>query len=199
MSIIFANNGTIVNGTAFFVQDTKPTTRTGGSALVVGDRWYKSDDGTEWFWNGTYWLSGTEYILCTSFANNLSVTTNLGLILNPSPVITSSSNTANQLNAFVTRCLFHSRDMATNDASNYWTCVLAAQNGFGTGVNISPTINTVDTISATSHGNNGRRKETSLNQLLTAIPYNVTSTITKVGSPSNLTGHFIYLYRTVYI
>ena len=36
---------------------TKPLTRVGGSALVVGDKWYNPSTGAEAFWNGTYWLS----------------------------------------------------------------------------------------------------------------------------------------------
>ncbi|MFZ9740227.1 MAG: hypothetical protein ACO3EZ_19820, partial [Prochlorotrichaceae cyanobacterium] len=43
-----------------FVQTTKPTERSAGVALVAGDRWYKTDDQTEWSWNGTYWL-GEQY------------------------------------------------------------------------------------------------------------------------------------------
>ena len=42
---------------AYFNRPTKPTERSAGVPLVIGDRWYKNDDGTEWFWNGTYWLS----------------------------------------------------------------------------------------------------------------------------------------------
>ena len=48
-------NPTIQNGFYQFVQNTKPTQRAAGVPLVAGDRWYKTDDGTEWFWNGTYW------------------------------------------------------------------------------------------------------------------------------------------------
>ena len=40
-----------------FVQTTAPTQRSSGVPLVSGDRWSKVTDGTEWFWNGTYWLS----------------------------------------------------------------------------------------------------------------------------------------------
>lgn len=68
-------NGTIVNGIANFTQSTKPTTRADGSALVVGDKWYKSDEGTEWFWNGTYWLSDAichERMVQTSIINTNS-------------------------------------------------------------------------------------------------------------------------------
>lgn len=50
-------NNTRLNGVEHFYQTTKPTERGDASALVVGDRWWKSDDGTEWFWNGTYWLT----------------------------------------------------------------------------------------------------------------------------------------------
>ena len=45
-----------IGGVAYFNRSTKPTERSAGLPLVIGDRWYKTDDGTEWFWNGTYWL-----------------------------------------------------------------------------------------------------------------------------------------------
>ena len=56
-------NPTIQNGFYQFTQNTKPTQRAVGVPLVAGDRWYKTDDGTEWFWNGTYWLSKELYII----------------------------------------------------------------------------------------------------------------------------------------
>jgi len=49
-------NPIFLNGVCQFVQTTKPTERSAGVALVAGDRWYKTDDQTEWSWNGTYWL-----------------------------------------------------------------------------------------------------------------------------------------------
>lgn len=58
------SNPYIINGVAHFVQDTKPTVRLidgVSSPLVVRDKWYKTDDGTEWFWNGTYWLEKVLY------------------------------------------------------------------------------------------------------------------------------------------
>lgn len=39
------------------VSATKPLTRVGGSALVIGDRWYSSANEDSFFWNGTFWLS----------------------------------------------------------------------------------------------------------------------------------------------
>jgi hypothetical protein len=52
-------NGSRINGVEHIYQTSKPTTRVDGSALVIGDRWWKTDDGTEWYWNGTYWLTET--------------------------------------------------------------------------------------------------------------------------------------------
>jgi hypothetical protein len=43
-----------------FTQSSPPSQRSDGSPLVDGDRWHKNDDGTSWFWNGTYWL-GEQY------------------------------------------------------------------------------------------------------------------------------------------
>ena len=75
MSVIFnepgggqtLSNPSQQNNVFQFVQDTKPTERSAGVALVAGDRWYNTSDGTEWFWNGTYWL-GQRYV------QNLTIT-----------------------------------------------------------------------------------------------------------------------------
>lgn len=45
------------SGIEYFYQSSKPTTRPGGAVLEVGDRWWKTSNGTDWYWNGTYWLS----------------------------------------------------------------------------------------------------------------------------------------------
>ena len=46
--------------------ETAPTTRADGSALVIGNRWYKPSNGQEGFWNGTLWLS-TKQIVFTRY------------------------------------------------------------------------------------------------------------------------------------
>jgi hypothetical protein len=50
-----------IGGVAYFNRSTKPTERSAGVALVAGDRWYKTDDQTEWSWNGTYWLGKEQH------------------------------------------------------------------------------------------------------------------------------------------
>lgn len=42
-----------INGVAHYCQNSKPT----GSGIVAGDRWYKPADASDWFWNGSVWLS----------------------------------------------------------------------------------------------------------------------------------------------
>ena len=54
-------DGAIIGGVMYFNRPTKPTERSAGVPLVVRDRWYNTSDGTEWFWNGTYWLGETQY------------------------------------------------------------------------------------------------------------------------------------------
>ena len=65
------------NGVEHFTQSSPPSQRSDGSPLVDGDRWHKNDDGTSWFWNGTYWLEtvlrGTE-----PSGSNSSLTPNSG-------------------------------------------------------------------------------------------------------------------------
>ena len=54
-------DGTLINNVANFYRSTKPLTRIDGSPLVAGDRWWNTSDRTDWFWNGTYWLSTQSY------------------------------------------------------------------------------------------------------------------------------------------
>lgn len=61
MSTIYTPNTGLIRGVQHFYTATKPTARPNGSALVIGDKWWKTDDGTDWFWNGTYWLSPPFY------------------------------------------------------------------------------------------------------------------------------------------
>ena len=56
VSLILPNN-TRINGIEHFYQSTKPEVRGDDSALVIGDRWWKTDEGVECFWNGSYWVS----------------------------------------------------------------------------------------------------------------------------------------------
>lgn len=42
------SNSAIIGGVQHFYVDTKPIERPNGDALVIGDRWWKIDDGTEW-------------------------------------------------------------------------------------------------------------------------------------------------------
>jgi hypothetical protein len=74
-NLVLPNNSRI-NNIEHFYQADKPITRGDGSALVIGDRWWKTDEGTEWFWNGTYWLSTVQYILTINF-NQTQFSSNL--------------------------------------------------------------------------------------------------------------------------
>ena len=67
-------NGTRINGIEHIYQAAKPTTRVDGSALVVGDRWYKPSIQTELIWNGTYWLSATTFLITAFQASAYTAT-----------------------------------------------------------------------------------------------------------------------------
>lgn len=54
-------SGVRIGGLANFVTNTKPT------APVAGDRWYKPSDGSEWYWNGSLWLSTQQIIIGSDY------------------------------------------------------------------------------------------------------------------------------------
>jgi hypothetical protein len=104
-------NPIIQNGFYQFVQNTKPTQRAAGVPLVAGDRWYNTSNRTEWFWNGTYWLSLTEFLL--SIPAIVGQTTNQ--VLHGSSAATTNS-------IFVDRLVHQTAVLnSTNTATNYWT------------------------------------------------------------------------------
>ena len=114
MSVIFNEPGGLSNpsqqNNVFqFVQTTKPTERSAGVALVAGDRWYKTDDGTEWFWNGTYWLTRQVY----GPRGSMTFVGNEGFA-------TISDGVGLVYGAFVEKLVFRYKARTANhDASNY--------------------------------------------------------------------------------
>lgn len=115
-------NNTRINGVEHFYQNTKPITRGDSSALVVGDRWCKTNDGTEWYWNGTYWLSPPRSE--TGLTASISGTSFFGSnILLGKPTYTNNQEYATDL-------FIHQAGIFANvngaDASNFWTITLSA-------------------------------------------------------------------------
>lgn len=55
-----------INNVAHYCQDTKPT----GSAIAIGDRWYKPVDGSDWYWSGSDWLSSETYTIKSDYKEN---------------------------------------------------------------------------------------------------------------------------------
>jgi len=70
------HNGYVLNGVAHFTQSSNPTTRIGGSPLVVGDKLYRTDLREDCFWNGTLFLS-TKDLICL-FGVNAGLATIFG-------------------------------------------------------------------------------------------------------------------------
>ena len=127
------SNGTIINGIANFYQTTKPTTRVDGSALVAGDRWYKIDDGTEWFWNSTYWLSPVQTLSHPQLVN-----------------ITSTSNAfslsiPSDGSVFISEVFLYSLVSTPNDASNYWNFAVEISPTQSTGTQVATFTTSLDT------------------------------------------------------
>lgn len=120
----------LFKGVLHFYQPTKPTARPDGSALVASDRWYKTDDGTEWFWNGTYWL-GHPLFLSHPQLTNLS---------SSSSGFYECAHTKKSI--FVEEVVCHSIISTTNGASNYWTfeIQLGAVNSVGTQMALFSTV-----------------------------------------------------------
>ena len=119
-NLILPNNSRI-NGVEHFYQESKPTVRGDGSALTVGDRWWKTDDGTEWWWNGTYWLNTQiRSAVAQSGESGYSGSNGIqgGPFLNPSGIF------------IIDACISFSV-VTPNDISNYWS-ISCVQRNFDT-------------------------------------------------------------------
>ena len=118
---VWSTDGHLINGVAHFVRNTTPTVRVDGSALVVGDRWYKPTDngipGTAggWIWTGSDWVSVNVFPLSIPFVNGSSnnqtirsesAGTNLGIRV---------SGIASQIAVL----------NANPTSSNYWTAAIS--------------------------------------------------------------------------
>lgn len=115
-------NGFRQNGVTNFCQSTKP------SAIAIGDTWYKPSDGSEWFWNGIYWLSKETLVLNSDYSPTQ-------IIANQSIWGTAFSGRdlssgragiyyVNAANAFY--------QSGATDATNYWQVVFYAVYSDGT-------------------------------------------------------------------
>ena len=114
-NLVLPNNSRI-NNTEHFYQTTRPATRGDNSALVIGDRWWKTDEGTEWYWNGTYWLSPPATIK-TSQRQELNNT-----FVTPIEIATNAKYGARFLHSYRFSC----RAVDFFDADNYWTVSLSS-------------------------------------------------------------------------
>lgn len=177
-------NGQVINGTAFFVTNTKPTTRIGGGALVAGDKWYKPDEGTEWFWNGTYWLSLPEYSI-NWIGRSLT-----------SDSVTTFANTFTP-NWDLSTQLFFTKlkvvyTLSTADSSNHWQ------------VGIFRVWNVLDVgtlVTLTSPATNGVITNT-LNQAMnsdhvSSYTWGFMTRVARVGSPGTLEVNQAWTYRKI--
>ena len=166
------------------VSTTKPVTRVDGSALAVGDRWYKDDEGSEWFWNGTYWLS--QNLLTTdSYFNSSIVAPQTAFEVNHCAIPSFDANIFLENIVFATRI-----DGAVNDGSNYWNIAIRARYA-GSTVFLLPSPVTFTTQGQTAIAlDNIFKSAIATNQILSTGDgqqyRQLLSLISSVGSPSRL-------------
>lgn len=113
-----------INGVVQWCQNAKPTT-----GLTVGDSWYKPVDGSEWYWNGTYWLSKENLVVGSDYRETqISTSINLwGTAFSGRDLSSGSRAGIYFLNA--TNVCYQA---AATDASNYWSFTFYALYSDGT-------------------------------------------------------------------
>lgn len=183
--LILPNNSR-VNGVEHFYQTTKPTARGNGDALVIGDRWWKTGDGTEWWWNGTYWLSSVVFDARFYLAN--MNTENIPWGNTDLLVVAYGGIFVEKLRIGVSHF--------PGDVSNYWNFsseLRGTGGGIGTGhvifIGSSSAISTGGTLEL--EVDIGTHYDIN-NRALNGFSFN---TLTKVGSPGVLTINQMIFYR----
>jgi hypothetical protein len=115
-------NGYRINGTVNYSQSTKPTNNT------IGDCWYKPSDGTEWFWNGSNWLSKETLVLGSDYREqSISTAINLWGTAFSGRDLASGRSGIYYLNA-ANACY----QTGATDAANYWSITFFAIYSDGT-------------------------------------------------------------------
>jgi hypothetical protein len=188
------NNPTIQNGFYQFVQNTKPTQRAVGVPLVAGDRWFKTNDQTEWSWNGTYWLSPQKSSNLLLSGTISADTSQLGELFDIPPAITSLLFVGAKITAVSVLPINPTgANGESNSSTNYWTFFL----GYEARTNSGNTVYTVSTQGITvGTGSNSIFALEVANQPIA----NTVSTsyfrqrvnFVKTGSPPNLSLSFGY-------
>ena len=110
--LVLPNNSRI-NGVEHFYQETPPTTRGDGSALVDGDIWYKPGGDTVWIRKGIYWVSDVK----TSFMG--TSTTGFYFVVNSASGSLNWRNTLEPPFILETAGIFFYCSTQT-DSLNYW-------------------------------------------------------------------------------
>jgi hypothetical protein len=179
-------NGARINGVEHIYQTSKPTTRVDGSALVASDRWWKTNDGTEWFWNGTYWLSSFRFRTWTgrlSASATAAVSLTAGSTLPADFFVHSISLSTSGVHTLTDHYTFEFGYGALASPASYFSNSLISTESFP---------NTAEYVIAINQFNggivgNGRNHQT--------MRFN----IVKVGTPSTLLYSVEYLYSHVFL
>ena len=197
-------DGATIGGVMYFNRPTKPTVRSAGVPLVVRDRWYNTSDGTEWFWNGTYWLSpqkSSNLILSGIISAD---TYQAGGLFNIPPTITSLLFVGAKITAVSSLPINPTGANGESDSStNYWTCLLgreAGTNNMGTvytvstqGITVGTGVNAIFALEVTNQP---------IAQTVVTSYFRQRVTFQKTGNPPNLNlssgyGGVIFYYHWI--
>lgn len=156
-----------------FISTTKPT------AKAIGDAWYKPSDGSEWYWNGAYWLSRETLVVGSDYrGNSFSFSTNLWGTALSGRDLSSGRSGLFYLNAANT-CYLSS----ATDASNYWQITFYALYSDGT-------VEALAThLTMTRPGSSWFELRTNINSIKSSIGKStilVYADISKIGTPDSI-------------
>ena len=152
-----------------------------GSPLT-NDRFFRTDRGIEYYYDGTRWVSINEYAITlggfTYNASNVLSVTNTNVFIAPSPSA-NGTPAGGATQVWVTKCVHSFNIGATNDASNRWNIVL--------GTRVAETIASLDTGTPVDYPTGWNRVEATVGSVWTvATDVFWIYGATKIASASNL-------------
>lgn len=157
------------------------------ASKATGDRYYRTDLGMDFYYDGTRWLSVQEFSLAGAVIDVLQPVSTT----NTSATFAVVDEGPSSVGAYVTRIVFSTLVTGTNTGSHYWTVQACSMASAGTLHNLGSSFATsADSTSWTRH-------VVSVGSVVTAGDIEYRAQGTKTGTPGGLYCLMAIYYRLI--
>ena len=152
---------------------------------VTNQRFFRTDRGIEYYYNGTRWLSTQEFILPLRISDTLEPLTATSTLL--AEVIEPGAN-----GIYITSSISNTYVVTTNDGSHYWTLQLQYLPATGSAVAVGDPFNT-----SGDAANTNVRHAVTIGVVLNTAGLLLNIKGTKTSTPGNLYLNTVVFYRRI--